>query len=193
MDETNIVPLGIPLELFEEFLSDGVAKMEIAYGDEIFDLDIDNDLLIDYYNKFYLLELSNECEIIDGNHYIPIYVNMETKNVLSILELEKSKSIFKTTSNIVYFDFGNGEEITEIINFPKKVIENSLFNQTGFTINCSFGSVYFSITYMSLVLSNQEIGENKNIPFLIRKDCSIAGVLNEPKMEVGAQVELIKI
>lgn len=193
MSNEQVISFGIPLVLFEYFLQSGYGELDIEYDNDYFNITLNSDILNDYYNTFYISQISNESLVNDENFHIPIFVDKEKKEVLSILEAKKNGAISNLNSNIAYFQFEEGEEKTEILEFSREYLENSIMDQAGFSINTSFGSVYFSVDYITIVLSKKEFQNFENFPFLIREDSSIFGVLVEANLEEGNSVELIKI
>lgn len=193
VDNRNIITFGIPLVVFETFLSISNSKVAVHYDNEVYDINIDIQKANEYYNKFYTSQIIDNIVIDDNLHFIPIYFDIDNNYVLLVTEAEELGLVSNMESNILYFDAGNGEEKAELIYLSRNYIENQLLDNNGFTIPTMFGSVYFSIDYLVIVLSNSKLDDIDKLPFLINKDGKILGVLIEPKFEENTNLELLKI
>ena len=191
--EENIVTIGVPLSLFEVVMESPFMDIDVFNGDETFTLKIDSFSLAEYYRTFYTDNIESGSPLNEDNMFIPLYIDVKDKKLLNPKEAKDIGFLQKVESNIVYFDLGNGEEKTEILNIKRSDIEDYLFDNKGITINTFSGSVYFSVDYLSIVLSNKKFENIDSFPFLINDKAEILGVLWEPDFDGNSEIQLIKI
>lgn len=196
MNSNNVIMNQIPIDTFELFLNNS-RDIELIDGDESYIIHIEPKYALEYYEKYFTSIVQKQNISSTSINHIPIYLDSDTKKLLSIKEVEKlidDGVLDKLMSYIIAFDFGDGMKDYLVLEFPRSMFDEMIKKEESLNTDVPSGTLSFSVDLMYILVNDERFKDNNNFNFVTDIDNGdVKGIIQEPDYKEGGDVKILQL
>lgn len=196
MNSNNVIMNQIPIDTFELFLNNS-RDIELIDGYESYIIHIDPKYALEYYEKYFTSIVQKQNISSTSINHIPIYLDSDTKKLLSIKEVEKlidDGVLDKLMSYIIEFDFGDGMKDYLVLEFPRSMFDEMIKKEESLNTDVPVGTLSFSVDLMYILVNDERFKDNNNFNFVTDIDNGdVKGIIQEPDYKEGGDVKILQL
>lgn len=200
----NVFCIHVPLWMFEKTMDEKSYSLKVRYEHPsigMVQIEILDNLVQDYYQKFYLELISgeNSIDVNDDSYQIPVGLRysddgFELLSVNELIENSEAETLEIYTDD---FEVNGIKKELYIIAFPKEPMIKALFTQESLVSHLGSVGKIILTTYDIEEVINNDSGSEDYIPLVFEalesKELALVGIYLEDLPELGREKSQIKI